>query len=72
MTDDKQTQPCGSVTCSAELGCCKTCRFFEIDHEYPELGDCKNENFKECVFYCNCDEFYISETFGCKFYEVKP
>ena len=51
---------------------CKDCKYFKYDTEYGNqgYGSCGNDEvmFQKIIFNY-CDEFYITDDFGCIFFE---
>ncbi len=54
---------------------CAECKFYKRDSEYDGLGDCIHEGVRgerARIIIKYCEEFYISEDFGCIFAESIP
>ena len=51
---------------------CEYCKYFKYDSEYESqgLGRCDNDEvMQQRIMFENCDEFYITDDFGCIFFE---
>jgi len=58
---------------SEPVPACGNCKFYQKDIEYNGMGNCKNtEVMGSRIILKYCEEFYLTEDFGCTRFESKP
>ena len=51
---------------------CRFCKYYKYDFEYKfqGLGICENDEVTQCrILFTRCDDFYITDDFGCLFFK---